>query len=190
MNIAVLDTETNWFDEVMSIGIVIADRDTLEEVERRYYIITAAAKVGGLYDSTLYIVENELTEKGTRERIVKLAMDLLEDYGVSEIFAYNACFDYGHLPELQCYHWFDIMRLAAYRQYNSFISDSAECYRTGRLKRGYGVECMLQIMRADNSYLELHNALTDAADELDVMRLLKHPIECYEIGKLNKIKLL
>ncbi len=185
MNIAVLDTETNWVDEVMSIGIVIADRETLKEKERRYYIITKAAEVGGMFDSTLYIVEDELTEKGSRQSMVKRVKDLLDSYGVGEIFAYNARFDVGHLPEFKGYQWFDIMRLAAYRQYNRFIPECAECCGTGRLKRGYGVESMLQIMREDSSYLELHNALTDAADELDVMRYLGYPVEQYEVGRIN-----
>ena len=30
---AVIDTETNWADQVMSIGTVIADSDTFEAIE-------------------------------------------------------------------------------------------------------------------------------------------------------------
>ena len=33
-NFAVIDTETTWHDEVMSIGIVIADANTKKEIDR------------------------------------------------------------------------------------------------------------------------------------------------------------
>ena len=36
---AVIDTETNWNDEVMSIGVVIADWETKEKAGSVYYII-------------------------------------------------------------------------------------------------------------------------------------------------------
>ena len=35
----VIDTETTWYDEVMSIGAVVADSDTMSLVETKYYII-------------------------------------------------------------------------------------------------------------------------------------------------------
>ena len=38
-NFAVLDTETTWSDEVMSLGVVIADEDGFEEVCGEYYIV-------------------------------------------------------------------------------------------------------------------------------------------------------
>ncbi len=63
----------------------------------------------------------------------------LNTYGIKKLFAYNACFDKKHLPEFSRYEWYDIMRLAAYRQYNRAIPDSADCYKTGRLKRGYEI---------------------------------------------------
>ena len=36
---AVIDTETTWGDEVMSIGTVIAESETFELIEKRYYIL-------------------------------------------------------------------------------------------------------------------------------------------------------
>lgn len=95
------------------------------------------------------------------------------------MFAYNAAFDHNHMPELSRLDWFDIMRLAAYRQYNFRIPRSAECYGTGRLKRGYGVEPMLRLLSGDCGYQETHNALYDAMDELEIMRLLGHGLEDY-----------
>ena len=47
---AVIDTETNWADAVMSIGTVIADRDTLSVVEAKYHILPAECAIGGMYE--------------------------------------------------------------------------------------------------------------------------------------------
>lgn len=35
----VIDTETTWYDEVMSIGAVVADSDTMSLIQTKYYII-------------------------------------------------------------------------------------------------------------------------------------------------------
>jgi hypothetical protein len=100
-------------------------------------------------------------------------------HGVGSIFAYNACFDRNHLPELRDFDWYDIMRLAAYRQYNPKIPANADCCSTGRLKRGYGVEPMLRLLSGNRTYHESHNAFFDAMDELEIMRFLMHRLEDY-----------
>lgn len=94
------------------------------------------------------------------------------------IFAYNASFDARCLPELHEYCWHDILKLAAYKQHNQAIPASAPCCGTGRLKSGYKVEDIL-CMFGEKGYTELHNALTDAIDELRIMNYLNHPIKKY-----------
>ena len=64
------------------------------------------------------------------------------------------------------------MRLAAYRQHNPKILETADLCSTGRLKRGYGVEPMLRLLSGNRGYHETHNAIFDALDELEIMRLL------------------
>ena len=86
------------------------------------------------------------------------------------------------LPEYAKYQWYDIMRLAAYRQYNKAIPSSADCYQTGRLKRGYGVEEILKMLSQNKWYKETHNAVLDALDELKIMELLECEISAYEIA--------
>ena len=71
------------------------------------------------------------------------------------------------------------MRLAIYRQHNPKIPACAECYSTGRLKRGYSVESMLRMLSEKHTYSETHNAFHDALDELEIMRLLNHPLASY-----------
>ena len=46
---AVIDTETNWVDQVMSIGTVIADAETFRPVAAKYHILPAYCEVGGMY---------------------------------------------------------------------------------------------------------------------------------------------
>ena len=136
MKFAVIDTETTWTDEVMSIGIVIADGDTKKELNSKYYIISPEYKTGGMFSATIADAPKKKTFVMTRNSAIEDIKKLLKSENVKVIFAYNANFDYKHLPELEAFTWIDIMKIAAYRQYNAFIPDHAPCCKTGRLKSG------------------------------------------------------
>lgn len=176
---AVIDTETNWADQVMSIGAVIADADTFQPIEAKYYILPIECQIGGMYESTLFIETPVQPILCTRAEALADMRAWLKASGVTSLFAYNACFDRNHLPELRDFQWYDIMRLAAYRQYNPKIPANADLCATGRLKRGYGVEPMLRLLSGKFAYRESHNAFYDALDELEIMRLLAHQLEDY-----------
>lgn len=176
---AVIDTETNWADQVMSIGTVIADRDTFQIQAVKYHVLPLECEVGGMYESTLFLDIPFPPILCTRKEAIADLRQWFSVYGVTEVFAYNANFDRSHLPELGDYQWFDIMRIAAYRQYNPCIPECADCFSTGRLKRGYGVEPMLRLLSGKQRYRETHNAALDALDELSIMRLLAHPLSDY-----------
>ncbi len=178
---AVIDTETNWNDEVMSIGIVIADSETKKKIDEIYYIIDPEYKVGGMYSDELKL-DKEKAHIINRKQALKEIKKWLNTYHVRKLFAYNASFDKRHLPEYSEYKWYDIMRLAAYRQYNLAIPSSADCFKTGRLKRGYGVEDILKMLSKNKRYRETHNAVLDAQDELEIIRLLGHDIIEYDIA--------
>lgn len=182
-NFAVVDTETNWNDEVMSIGVVVADTETKKKIDARYYVIDPEYRVGGMYDNELQFDEKNVVVT-SRKRALKEIKKWLNTYNVKKLFAYNASFDKRHLPEYSEYEWYDIMRLAAYRQYNHAIPNSADCYQTGKLKRGYGVEEILKLLTKNRRYSETHNAVLDAEDELKIMQLLGHRIEEYKIARI------
>lgn len=169
---AVIDTETTWGDEVMSIGTVVSDSDTFELIDTKYYILTPYKNHGGMYTYALYAGGIKPDLECSRNKAMDELRRFFLAYDVATIFAYNAAFDYRHLPELNHLVWHDIMKLAAYRQHNPKIPSCAECYGTGRLKRGYGVESIYRLLSEDLAYCELHNALADAIDELKIMRLL------------------
>lgn len=176
---ALIDTETNWEDEVMSIGTVIANSDTFQILSVKYHVLPKECAVGGMYEGTLFLDTPSPPILCSREEAIRDLKNWFSALSVSKIFAYNACFDRNHLPELGNYQWFDIMRLAAYRQYNPCIPECADCFSTGRLKRGYGVEPMLRLLSGKHRYRETHNAVLDALDELSIMRLLAIPVSEY-----------
>ena len=176
---AVIDTETNWSDRVMSIGTVIADAKTFEIVDTKYHILPGECQVGGMYQDTLFIKTPVQPILCTRSEAMADLLGWFRQHGVRAIYAYNACFDRNHLPELRSFDWYDIMRLAAYRQYNPKIPAHADCCSTGRLKRGYGVEPMLRLLSGNRTYHETHNAYFDAVEELEIMRLLGYRPDRY-----------
>lgn len=182
---AVIDTETTWGDAVMSIGIAIADSKTFELVDKRYYILTPFKNHGGMYTYALYANGIKPDLECSQETAMKDLRRFLANNEVNAMCAYNAAFDYRHLPELSHFMWFDIMKVAAYRQHNPKIPHCADCYGTGRLKRGYGVESIYRLLSEDLEYCELHNALTDAIDELEIMRLLSHEVGKYAIARIG-----
>ena len=184
---AVIDTETNWNDEVMSIGVVVADSETKKEIDSVYYIINPEYKVGGMYSNELRFDEKTACVTNRRQALKEIK-EWLNLYDVRKLFAYNACFDKKHLPEYSEYEWYDIMRLAAYRQYNRAIPDSAECCKTGKLKRGYGVEDVLRMLSKNEWYSETHNAVLDALDELKIVQLLGCEIREYDIALISDKK--
>ena len=176
---AVIDTETNWADQVMSIGTVIADSDTFAPIEAKYHVLPIECQAGGMYYDTLFIDTPVQPIICTRADAIADLKHWFAQHNVQAIFAYNACFDRNHLPEFKDMQWHDIMRLAAYRQYNEKIPKDADCCSTGRLKRGYGVESMLRLLSGSCTYRETHNACHDAFDELRIMALLNHPLDAY-----------
>ncbi len=176
--IAVIDTETTWDNRVMSVGIAVAEENTFQLLDSRYYVLTPEYEVGGMFSHVMFL-DGISPRICSRSAAMADIQNWLNGHGVTAVFAYNAGFDKGHLPELGRYKWYDILRLAAYRQYNPKIPCRAECCATGRLKRGYGVEPIYRMLSGDSAYCEVHNALCDAIDELQIMRLLGHGTDAY-----------
>lgn len=182
---AVIDTETNWCNEVMSVGVAIADCETFKLVDAGYYILIPECLIGGMYSAVLQINGNPPATECNREEAMRDLRKLFEENYVQFVFAYNAQFDYSHLGELSDFKWYDIIKVAAYRQYNSKIPEYAECCKTGRLKRNYGVQPMMRMLADDYGYFETHNALYDALDELKIMQLLNLPFDTYNCAIIN-----
>ena len=182
---AVIDTETNWDDKVMSVGVAIAETDTWKLTDKKYYIITPECSAGGMYSSVMEMPNITVDLKGRRSAVISDLINTLRSENIDSVFAYNANFDFKHMPELASFAWYDIMKLAAYKQYNHSIPECADCCGTGRLKRNYGVESIMHMLTDSCRYREVHNALCDAVDELKIMRLLGHDFDVYKIARIN-----
>ena len=104
-NFAVIDTETNWADQVMSIGTAIVEEGSYTVLDSVYHILPIECQVGGMYEHTLFIETPVAPVLCTRQEAIAALCRLFEQYGVDKIFAYNACFDRNHLPELRHYTW-------------------------------------------------------------------------------------
>ena len=175
----VIDTETTWSDDVMSIGAVMTDSDTMLPIESRYYVLDPEYRAGGMYSDVLLLPDVKNPIICSRLKALNNFIGWCKNNCVRKIFAYNAVFDRTHLPELVGMRWFDIMKLAAYAQYNHKIPRGMPLCSTGRLKSGYGVQSILRMLSGDITYKETHNALKDSLDELKIMSLLGYPIEKY-----------
>lgn len=184
---AVIDTETNWDGETISIGIVIADTESFEVIAKRYYVIFPECQKPGMYSDKLLLSSPIVSKKCDRQSAISDICELIEFYNINSVFAYKATFDYAQLPELDFLEWFDIIKIAAYKQYNPKIPETAEIYSSGRLKRDYGVQSIYRLLSGNNNYYEKHNALYDAIDELTIMRLLaRSPSDYFPFSKNKK----
>lgn len=175
---AVVDVETNWYNQVMSIGIVIADGSNFNAVEKKYYVIYPECQSGGYYSDALRDVNKQLITDCSRKEAIDGITRMMSRYNASDILAYNAPFDYKCLNELHNYTWRDILPIAANRSFNSKLPDNCEYYSTGLLKRGRGLQNILRLIYWQG-YTERHNALQDALDELQLMQLIDQPLSVY-----------
>ena len=57
---AVIDTETNWNNEVMSIGVLIARCRNFKKTDSRYYILPIEEKMGGMYSKSMRNTTHEI----------------------------------------------------------------------------------------------------------------------------------
>ena len=150
-----------------------------------YYIITPECNVGGFFSSALNYRNVYTDMKASRNAVIEHLLNELSSHNVRSLFAYNASFDYKHLPELSNFRWYDIMKIAAYKQYNKSIPEDADCFKTGKLKCNYDVESIMRMLLNKKSYHEIHNAVCDAEDELEIMKLLGLSIDTYENAVIN-----
>lgn len=183
--VAVIDTETNYSNRLISIGVVAADISTYEIADEYYGIYDPAYRSMSMFGYVLKYEGVPINNIASSGNITQDVLRFITDNGIKRIFAYNAKFDHGLLPELHGYEWYDIMRLAAYRQYNRQITDEYECCKTGRLKKNYGVEGIYRMLSENSRYTEVHNALADARDELQIMKYLGRPLSDYEIARIH-----
>ncbi|MDO6856322.1 hypothetical protein Q4502_01200 [Mesomycoplasma ovipneumoniae] len=183
-NIAVIDVETNYENEVFSVGVVIADSADFQWFDKGYWIIKNNWKVGGMYIHKTFTplpleFREEINVVQTRQEMIAQLIHFLKFYEVKNWFSYTT-FDFRHLPELhKSFEHNDISIFAKSKQFNKHIPLNAELTKNGDLKRGWNAENIYRMLTKDQSYVETHNALLDAMDELRIMELLDLDIETF-----------
>ncbi|MFR0860235.1 MAG: hypothetical protein ACLSIR_11335, partial [Christensenellales bacterium] len=101
---AVIDTETNWNNEVMSIGVVIAEKDTFKKVDDLYFIFDPEYKIGGMFSMVLPVKGRAPKDiLFTRKIAMEKFKEAFEKYGVKDLYGYNGSFDKNLLSELASY---------------------------------------------------------------------------------------
>lgn len=189
---AVIDTEITLSGEVMAIGIAIAQKSDFTLVRQGYVMVTPACNKAAMFSSSLEYEGEKLPGYGycygkcTKERTVDAIKEFLEQHQINTIFAFNMSFDRKALPFLQDKNWCDIMDIALYRQYNTYIPNSEKTFSTGRLKKNGSVKGIMRMLSGNKEYEETHNALQDAMDELKIMQLLGRPVEQYFVANREK----
>ncbi|WP_331838287.1 hypothetical protein [Mycoplasmopsis agalactiae] len=177
-NIAVIDVETNFFNEVVSIGVAIADKNNFKLVDQNYWLIGEREQSPSMYSNVYHIPELEKYGikdyvVNTYEEAVGKLIEFLDYYNISDLFSYTK-YDYNHLPELHnLYKWFDISIFARNVNTNDFIPKNSPTHKSGALIRNWGVEPTYRLLSGNNQYSEVHNALLDAIDELKIMQMLE-----------------
>lgn len=192
-NIVVIDVETNYQNEVFSVGIVIADSTNFKSIDKKYWIIKNNLKVGGMYARNILAplpleFREETIFLETRKEMIVYLIKFLKYYEVKNWFSYTK-FDFRHLPELhKSFKHNDISIFAKNKQFNKYIPLNAETSKNGDLKRGWKAEDIYRMLTKDENYFETHNALLDAIDELRIMELLNLDIETFLNSNKNKEK--
>ncbi|WP_258841734.1 hypothetical protein [Mesomycoplasma ovipneumoniae] len=93
------------------------------------------------------------------------------------------------MPELhKSFEHNDISIFDKSKQFNKHIPLNAETTKNGDLKRGWNAENIYRMLTKDQSYVETHNALLDAMDELRIMELLDLDIKTFLNPDNNKEK--
>ena len=184
---AIIDVETCFERNVISVGVIITDDISFMPRDFKYYRIPEQENAPAMFADSLELGDfisnpNEYEMKVKYIEAIEGIKDFLSGYSVENLFAYNAGFDKGRLPELRAYRWHDIIEKAAYKQFNNKIPADSVFYGTGRLVRGYTVEDMYRLL-VKPRYRETHNALMDTLDELEIMKALG-----YRVGEYGVIK--
>ncbi|WP_458615922.1 hypothetical protein [Mesomycoplasma ovipneumoniae] len=191
--IAVIDVESNYNNEIFSVGVVIADSTNFKLIDKKYWIIENNWKVGGKYvDKTFAPLPLKFIEESiilqTRKEITVRLISFLDIYKVKNWFSYTN-YDFRLLPELhKSFEYNDISIVAKNKRFNKYIPLNAETTKNGDLKKGWDVENIYRMVTKNENYLETHNALLDAIDELRIMESLNVGIETFINLNKNKEK--
>lgn len=201
--IAVLDTETLRGDQVYDIGYKIIDLNTKEDLKEKRFIVRETFP-SYIFGNTFEVREENFNRKKAfyvswilknpddylnlkkiRNRLIKD----FEDFGVSEVWAYNGQFDYRVLNNTYNlyyntykvflpYQWSDIMGVFKDAIYNT-PKYQDYCKKWGLVSPKtqnpqYKAETAFRYLSGEHDFVEKHTALEDVEIESFILKY------CYE----------
>ncbi|WFQ90868.1 hypothetical protein MFERI13461_00293 [Mycoplasma feriruminatoris] len=187
-NFAVIDIETNKLRNVISIGVVIANSIDFSIIDKNYWIIENNLKDEGMFNNFVDISSSIciMNYVEVYEQAIEKLIEFLNSYNVKDWFSYTK-FDYNILTELhKDFNYYDISVIAKNIHLNDSLSKSADINVDGALRKNYGVQNIYKELSGDWLYIERHNALLDAIDELEIMRMLELSYKAFKVKRRIK----
>ena len=109
--IAVIDTETTYYDDVMSIGIVIADSTNLTADMSLYYVFPEECWKPAMYSNVLYYNDQRTIKKfremGYYASGVHIRNDIYSAFGKQNVALPGVDEFYKHFVALPCGWWME-----------------------------------------------------------------------------------
>ena len=182
--IAILDAKTNFIDNIISIGVSIVNAKTFEVKTAEYFLIPEELIVDGLNNNNVNIHHIYKTYFGAQKDVENHIRKLLNQYGITNIYTFNGKFIYKQLTGLQNYHWYDIIKVAAHKQYNYKLPDNLMFNDQGRLLYKCNIKDLMEILTKTYFYYTNH-ALYDTLDIARIMKIVDLNINVYDCAKIN-----
>ena len=85
---------------------------------------------------------------------------------------------------MQNYHWYDIIKVAAHKQYNYKLPDNLMFNDQGRLLYKCNIKDLMEILTKTYFYYTNH-ALYDTLDIARIMKIVDLNINVYDCAKIN-----
>lgn len=178
---AIIDTKTNYYGNAISIGVVVVNSH-FEIQQAQYYLIPEELIHDHNHKDDFDIIHVYKTYFGRLFDCENHIRTLMNQYNITNIYAYNAFYVKKSLPEMNNYNWFDIAKVATYKQYNHELPLDADYDENGQLLR-YAMKNVIELMMK-TYYKCVNHALYNALDELKIMKLIGLPIEKYSHTKI------
>ena len=180
--VAIIDTKTNYLGNAISIGVAIVNAQ-FEIQQAQYYLIPEELMNEHASKDDYDIVHVYKTYYGRLFDCQNHIRTILNQYNITNIYAYNAFYVKQTLPEMNNYNWFDVARIATYKQYNHKIPINTKCDENGQLLR-YTLSNVMELM-TNGYYRYVNHALYNALDIIQLMKYIGLSIDKYEHAKLT-----
>ena len=186
--VAILDTETNMYDQaVFDIGIVIADLHG-NIVDRRQWLLDDIFKTKLFYEEKRelylsYLDKHDYTSYVSVGEGLRRLGNILKHYGVTEVYAYNMAFDSRVIAkiaenfgvpnplegyDLECLWLWSCQTIFQQKSFPKFCMDNQDYAMTPKGNYRTSAEIAYAYIHNKPNYEEVHTALEDCYIEYEI----------------------